>query len=86
MRKAACVARAFVNEPEMLLLDDPTTGLRGELKQKLKDLIIEKMDSGVVKHAYIATDDVDFMSDITHRVLFVGDGRVQVIDREGAAA
>jgi ABC-type multidrug transport system ATPase subunit len=38
-RKATCVARAFIYSPQVLILDEPTQGLRHELN----DVIINKM-------------------------------------------
>lgn len=64
VRKAMCVARAFVHEPQIILLDDPTTGLRAEVKSKLKIIIKEYIADHKNSAIFIATDDFEFISDI----------------------
>lgn len=77
VRKAICVARAFMLEPEMLLLDDPTTGLKGHLKEKLKKHLMSGFERGVYKHIVVGTEDEGFMSDIAHSVLSLKEGKVE---------
>jgi len=60
LRKAACVARAFVHEPQLLLLDDPTTGLRSEVRTRLARLIGEAKDKG--QTVILTGDDEDFFN------------------------
>lgn len=62
MRKATCVARAFVNNPSLLLLDDPTTGLRSRYKTMLAKRIQEKILSGEVKYVFVASEDKEFLA------------------------
>lgn len=62
VRKAVCVARAFVHEPQILFLDDPTTGLRGETKSRLKLMVQEAHKKG--QTVIIATEDGAFMEDL----------------------
>lgn len=62
MRKAACVARAFVTDPQVLILDDPTTGMRGGVKKKLYDLIMDKFTMGHLKFLFLATEDKEFLN------------------------
>lgn len=81
-RKAACVARAFVMNPEMLVLDDPTTGLRGELKKKLKDLIRQRRYEGTLKHVFIVTEDNEFIGDLFDEVILVKDNTIELFDYE----
>lgn len=77
-RKAACVARAFVHNPQVLLLDDPTTGLRGEVKQNLKELIQSKKATGEAQHTFIASDDVEFMKSFNPVVIDIQNGEVHI--------
>jgi phospholipid/cholesterol/gamma-HCH transport system ATP-binding protein len=85
LRKAACVARAFIHEPELLLLDDPTTGLRGDTKNRLKDLILLKKAKGEVKHVFITSEDVEFMKKLNPIIIEVAGGKIQMA-KDGAAA
>lgn len=81
-RKAACVARAFVMNPEMLVLDDPTAGLRGEQKKKLKELIRQRRHEGTLKHVFIVTEDNEFIGDLFDEVILVKNNTVELFDYE----
>lgn len=81
-RKAACVARAFIMNPEMLVLDDPTTGLRGELKKKLKELIRRRRHNGSLKHVFIVTEDHEFIGDLFDEVILVKNNSIELFDYE----
>lgn len=84
-RKAACVARAFMLNPQMLLLDDPTTGLRSELRMRLKDLLLKKKKSGEVTNIFVASDDTDFINDIADVELRVEKRTARIQVKEVAA-
>lgn len=81
-RKAACVARAFVMNPEMLVLDDPTAGLRGEQKKKLKDLIRSRRHEGSLKHVFVVTEDNEFIGDLFDEVILVKNNTIELFDYE----
>ncbi len=81
-RKAACVARAFIMNPEMIVLDDPTTGLRGELKKKLKELIRQRRAEGTLKHIFIVTEDHEFVGDLFDEVILVKNNSIELFDYE----
>lgn len=85
LRKAACVARAFMHEPELLLLDDPTTGLRGDTATQLKDLILIKRASGELKHVIIASEDTEFMKTLNPVIVEVVHGGLVSLNERGAA-
>lgn len=76
-RKAACVARAFLMNPQFLLLDDPTTGLRPELRKRLKDLVLKKRQSGELKHVYVATYDSEFVKGLAEVFLEIRDQKLR---------
>src|SRR5690606_11844767 len=71
VRKAMCVARAFVHEPQVILLDDPTTGLRAEVKSVLNSLILEHRAQNPHSLIFIATDDRSFVTEIVDSVITV---------------
>ncbi|MEK6554872.1 MAG: ATP-binding cassette domain-containing protein [Bdellovibrionota bacterium] len=71
VRKATCVARAFVLNPEMVLLDDPTTGLRNEVKVALKKNIQDRLASGLLKHVFIVTEDFNFIEGLYNHVISI---------------
>ncbi|MCB0351209.1 MAG: ATP-binding cassette domain-containing protein [Bdellovibrionales bacterium] len=84
LRKATCVARAFVHEPELLLLDDPTTGLQGEVRDRLAELIINKKNAGRLQHVFVASDDDQFMKKLNP--ILIDMGSVQKITKEQTRA
>lgn len=53
-RKAASVARALVLEPQMLILDDPTTSLDARAKKELMEWMAEKIKSRILKFVVIS--------------------------------
>lgn len=53
LRKLVSVLRAFMMNPEMLVLDDPFTGLDGDACNKLIKLIEAKRESGEIKHLFL---------------------------------
>jgi phospholipid/cholesterol/gamma-HCH transport system ATP-binding protein len=75
-RKAICVARAFMLRPELLLLDDPTTGLRGAGKENLKKLILDNYKNGINKHIFVATEDEAFMQSLGAEVIVLNNGKI----------
>lgn len=53
LRKLVGVLRAFMMNPEMLVLDDPFTGLDSDACNKLIKLIESKRDEGELKHLFM---------------------------------
>jgi phospholipid/cholesterol/gamma-HCH transport system ATP-binding protein len=85
LRKAACVARAFVHDPELIALDDPTTGLRKPTVTKLKNLIQARMNSGGVKHVIISSNDSEFMNSLNPTIIEIEDKKIQIVKSSRAA-
>lgn len=55
MRKATVVARSFVLNPEMLVLDDPFVGLDDEQGKNIVELIFEHRKSFGLRHVFYST-------------------------------
>lgn len=85
-RKEVCVARAFVMEPEMLILDDPTTGLSAENKKSLIKLIKHKRSEGALKHLFYTSEDLTFVSELVEQVITLRQGEVVYLDLEAQKA
>lgn len=83
LRKAICLVRAFVFNPELILLDDPTTGLNSVMRSALKEYILELKKQS--RHIFIATDDMDFISDITDNSIYLDAGKLVFSKKEKAA-
>lgn len=61
-RKVACVARALITWPELLLLDHPTAGLDECAVRSLQRLIALHKEERGLKHVFIASEDERFMT------------------------
>jgi len=59
-RKAAIVARSLVMDPELIILDDPTTGLSNEARKSLMELLTEYQVNKQLRHIYFVTEDAEF--------------------------
>lgn len=85
LRKAACVARAFIHNPCMIILDDPTTGLRPDVCENLAQLILKKTDSNELRHVFIVTEDEKFMKHFDAKVITIDHHRLHAHASEVAA-
>ena len=90
MQKRVALARAIATEPEIILFDEPTTGLDPIMGDVINDLIVKCVrDLGAT--ALSITHDMASARRIAHRIAMIYDGRiiwsgpVAEIDRSGNA-
>lgn len=67
MQKMAILARTFVLEPELVLLDDPTGGLGRDQKDLLKAWIVSQKEKGILKHIFLASEDYKFLENFINQ-------------------
>ncbi len=73
MKKRAGFARALVTDPEIVLFDEPTTGLDPLLGQSIHQLIAA-MQSRIGFTGVIVSHDIPEVFTISHRVAMLADG------------
>ncbi len=75
MQKRAALARAIALDPELLFLDEPSSGLDPSSAADLDQLILQLRKSlGLT--IVIITHDLDTLWTATDRVIFLGEGKV----------
>lgn len=74
MRKRVAVARALALEPEIMLYDEPTTGLDPVTSEAIARLIIDLGRSPSVT-SVVVTHDLPLVSRVAERVVFLHDGK-----------
>lgn len=78
MRKRAAIARTLTLEPEVVLFDEPTTGLDPVNARRIDRLILElSRDLGVT--AIVVSHDLTSIFSIADRVAFLYQGRVHAV-------
>ncbi len=73
-QQRAAIARALVNDPELLLLDEVTSALDPELVGEVLELLAELRREGMTM--LIATHEMAFARDVADQVCFLHEGRV----------
>ena len=75
MEKRAGLARAIANDPELLLLDEPTTGLDPIMAEQIDDLIRRLAQARGIT-VLLITHDVDTLFGVCDRVAALADGEI----------
>jgi len=78
MKQRLMVARALVNEPEVLFLDEPTDGLDPVSAETIRGIILEEKKEGV--SILLTTHDMMEADRLSDRVAFINEGKIAVID------
>ena len=77
-KQRAAIARALIEQPDILLADEPTGNIDPPLARRLLRLFIELNRSGTA--VLIATHDLSLMDQVDARRLVLADGRLAVHD------
>jgi fluoroquinolone transport system ATP-binding protein len=72
------LARALVNRPRVLFLDEPTSGMDPVHASAIRDLIRKQAEQG--RTVFLTTHDMSTAEYLCDRVAFMVDGRIAAID------
>ncbi len=75
MRKRAGLARAIILEPEILLFDEPTTGLDPIMAEMIDDLIVKTQQRTNVT-SIVISHDIPATLRIAHKVAMIYEGQI----------
>lgn len=78
MRQRLMIARALINTPDLLVLDEPTDGLDPVSAIAVRRLIRAEADRGAA--VLLTTHDMHEADELSDRVAFINDGRILVIE------
>ena len=78
MRGRLNVARALLPKPDLLFLDEPTTGLDPVSSRQIRDLILERRQAGAT--VFLTTHDMVVADELCDRVAFIVDGGLALVD------
>jgi ABC-2 type transport system ATP-binding protein len=78
MRQRLMMARALVNTPKVLLLDEPTDGLDPVSSQAIRKVIEEEAEGGAA--VLLTTHDMNEADELSDRVAFINEGKLYAVD------
>jgi lipooligosaccharide transport system ATP-binding protein len=81
MKRRLTIARALVNEPELLLLDEPTTGLDPQARHLVWERLYQLKRKGVTQ--VLTTHYMDEAEQLCDRLVVMDEGRI--VDEGGPA-
>ncbi len=71
------LAKAFINDPEILLLDEPTASLDPDVAEKTRSFIKDVISNRKISIIY-TSHNMGEMEEMADRVIFLNEGRVMI--------
>jgi fluoroquinolone transport system ATP-binding protein len=78
MKQRLIFARSLLNDPEMLFLDEPISGLDPTSARNIKNVIKGIKDRGTT--IFLTTHDMHIADELCDRVAFLDEGKIVVLD------
>ncbi len=78
MKKRVALALALLHEPEILLLDEPMSGLDPVIRKQFKEIILDLKDMG--KTILVSDHDLHTVEELCDSVTIIQDGKTVVED------
>jgi fluoroquinolone transport system ATP-binding protein len=79
MKSKLNFARSLINDPEVLFLDEPTTGLDPVSSRLIKNIIKEQKKQG--KTIFLTTHNMTDADELCDRVGFIVEGKISLIEK-----
>jgi len=79
MQRRAAAARAIAMDPELLFLDEPTTGLDPRSARMFDDLVLFLRDA-LNLTIVMVSHDIESLKRATDRVAFIGEGKILSVE------
>ena len=78
MKTRLGVARALLNEPGLIFMDEPTVGLDPGNARRIKNLILDQKRNG--RTVFLTTHDMTVADALCDRVAFMVNGEIRIIE------
>lgn len=78
MKQRLMVARAILNRPKVLFLDEPTAGLDPTSAEAIRNIILEERKRGAT--VFLTTHDMLEADKLSDRVAFMNQGKIVALD------
>ncbi len=78
MKQRLMVARSLVGQPQILFLDEPTTGLDPVSSEAIRSIILEERKRGAT--VFLTTHDMMEADKLSDRVAFMDQGKIVALD------
>ncbi len=77
-RKRLMIALALIHEPQILFLDEPTTGLDVQSARRIRELLRELNDRGVT--VLLTTHYIEEADELCGRIAIINQGKIVAVD------
>lgn len=77
MRQRAAIARAVVHDPEILILDEPTSGVDPSEQISIRNMLLE-IAGGENKTVFLSTHNMDEVQRICNKIAILNKGQIQL--------
>jgi fluoroquinolone transport system ATP-binding protein len=78
MKQRLVFARALINKPQILFLDEPLSGLDPATADRIKEIIVKRKAEGCT--IFLTTHNMHLAEEVCSRVAFLNEGKIAAMD------